>query len=154
MGKKSLLLLFVFNFILIGAGWVMALYAYPHLPQKIPLWLNFLGQPVFLVKKSPLFFIYPLVQALFIFFFLALLKIKTSREMPAYKAYALKEFVYLTLIFFNMIFIHIQKSLIFIAHRIGEGVNKFYFFSLFCAIFLLIPYHHIRRKILKESGAN
>ncbi|MGB9906216.1 MAG: hypothetical protein ACPLRR_02375 [Candidatus Saccharicenans sp.] len=59
-----------------------------------------------------------------------------------------KELVLLLMIFFNLIFIHIERSLIWLAHGLSIGVNKFYFFSLIIIILLLIPYYRFRRSLL------
>jgi hypothetical protein len=57
----------------------------------------------------------------------------------------------LTLIFFNLIFIHIQRSLILLSHNIEKGVDTYYFYSLFGIIFLLILYYRLREKILLKK---
>ncbi|MGQ9801674.1 MAG: hypothetical protein ACUVRL_08435 [Candidatus Saccharicenans sp.] len=62
-----------------------------------------------------------------------------------------KELVLLLMIFFNLIFIHIQRSLIWLAHGPSAGVNKFYFFSLIIIILLLIPYYRFRRTLIKRG---
>ncbi len=144
MRKKSVILLLIFNWILLGAAWTMAIYSYPRLPQKIPLWLNFFSQQPTLLEKSPLFFIYLLAQTLFFIFFLIVTRKISSRDKVPWKAHVLKEYVYLTLIFFNLIFIHVQRSLILLAHQVEEGVDKFYFYMLFAIILILIPYYRIR----------
>ncbi len=59
-----------------------------------------------------------------------------------------KELILLLLIFFNLIFIHIQRSLIWLAHGLIIGVNRFYFFCLFLIIFLLLPYYRFRRSLI------
>ena len=59
-----------------------------------------------------------------------------------------KEVTYLALIFFNLIFIHLQTSLILLSHQIGTGINKYYFSMLIIIIFILIPYYHIRRRMI------
>ncbi len=163
MKKKTILLLFIFNVILLILSWVMAFYAYPKLPQRIPLWLNFLGQQTIKVKKTPLFFIYPLAQNLLYlsFYFVSRNKHLQKRALKRANVYStkarkshisdLKEFVYLCLIFFNLIFIHIQRSLILMAHGIEKGVDLWYFFSLFGIILILIPYYRIRKKKLIEK---
>jgi len=125
----------------------MAFYAYPRLPQKMPLWLNFFGQQTIMMDKSPLFFIYPLAQTLFCLFFMVAARILSSKEVIPWKARLLKEYVYLSLIFFNLIFIHIHRSLIFLAHQVGKSVDKFYFYSLFGIILVLIPYYHMLEKM-------
>jgi len=145
--KKSVILLFIFNLILLSAGWIMTVSTYPKLPQKMPLWLNFFGQQPIIMEKSLLFFIYPLAQTLFFMFFLIVSRRMSSKNMIPWKANILKEYIYLTLIFFNLIFIHLQRSLILLARQIEEGVDKFYFYSLFGIIFLLIPYYRLRLKL-------
>ena len=164
MQKKTNLILSVFNWILLATGWIAALYAYPRLPQRIPFWLNFFGQPNILMNKSLIFFIYPLSQTLFCISFFLAVKITSSRQLVSRKvrnAYTeqssralselKKEFIYLSLIFFNLIFIHIQTSLIFLAHQTEKGFNKFYFFTLFVIIIILIPYYRMRLNLLKNS---
>lgn len=147
MQKKSIILLLIFNWLLLGAGWTMAFYAYPRLPQKIPLWLNFFGQQPVLMKKSPLFFIYLLAQTLFLIIFLIIARKMSSKKTVPWKAHILKESVYLTLIFFNLIFIHVQRSLILVAHQVDKGVDKYYFYLLFGIILILIPYYRIRVRL-------
>lgn len=147
MQKKSVLLLLIFNCLLLAAGWTMALYAYPRLPKKIPLWLNFFGQQPILMKKSPLFFIYLLAQTLFLIIFLIVARKMSSKTMVPWKAHILKESVYLTLIFFNLIFIHVQRSIILVAHQVEKGVDKYYFYLLFGIILILIPYYRIRVRL-------
>ncbi len=151
MRKKAVLILFVFNCILLSVTWVMALYAYPRLPQKIPLWLNFFGLPSMVAEKSPLFYVYVLVQTLFILFFV-LISRKIASKMPPGRAKIFKEYVYLSLIFFNLIFIHVQRSLILMAHGAAEGVDKYYFFAVFGFILLLIPYYRLRVKMFARTG--
>ena len=145
--KKPVLLLLICNWVLLGITAVMALYAYPRLPQKIPLRLYFFGQEPFMTEKSPLFFIYLLVQTLLFIFFLVVTRIISSRKMVSWKVPIFKEYVYLTLIFFNLIFIHIQKSLILVSHQVAQGVDKYYFYLLFGIILVLIPYYRIRVRL-------
>ena len=133
----------------------MVLYAYPRLPQKIPLWLNLLGQQHIFVKKSPLFFLYILAQTLFFVFFYVLARKISSRIAVSWRADLLKEYVFLTLIFINLIFIHVQRSLILVARQVESGVDKFYFYSLFGIILILIPYFRMRVRLaqrLKKEG--
>ncbi len=67
--------------------------------------------------------------------------------MVPWKALIFKEYVYLTLIFFNLIFIHIQKSLILVSRQVAQGVDKYYFYLLFVIILVLIPYYRIRVRL-------
>ncbi len=148
MQKKSLLILFVFNCILLIVTWVLALYSYPRLPDQMPFWINFMGQPSILAEKSPAFFIYPIVQTLFVFLFLGIAHFLSSREKETWKKKLLKDYVLLSLIFFNLIFIHILSSLVLIAHQIRGGINRTYFFMIFIVILLLIPYYRMRAKLI------
>jgi hypothetical protein len=156
------LILFLFNMILLLAGWVMASYAFPRLPRQIPLWLPFSGQPTILFDKTPLFFIYPATQTLFFVAFLALGISFVNRTTPAplsritpHESKEVRvlqmEFILLVLIFFHLVFIHIQRSLILLSHQIEKGISPFYFYSLFGIIILLIPYFYMRKKTLLAS---
>jgi len=160
-GKKSILFLSLASWLLLVLGWVMAFYAYPRLPQEMPLWLNFFGQQVIKMRKSPLFFIYPLAQTLFFFAFWFLSRVGFSRNIISGKKQIFssgskeiffeeleKESVYLALIFFNLIFIHIQRSIILLAHQVEKGVDEFYFYTLFGILLILIPYSRLRKKFL------
>jgi hypothetical protein len=149
--KKPVLLLLICNWVLLGTAAVMAFYAYPRLPQKIPIWLNFFEQQTIRTDKSPIFFIYLLVQALFFVFFLVMTRKISSEKMPPWKARIFKEYVYLTLVFFNLIFIHIQRSLILVAHKVAQGIDKYYFYLLFAIILVLIPYYRIRVRLFLKK---
>ncbi len=149
--KKSVLLLLICNWVLLGTAAVMAFYAYPRLPQKIPIWLNFFGQQTIMIEKSPLFFVYLLAQALFFIFFMVMTKKVSSRKIVPWKSRVFKEHAYLILIFFNLIFIHIQKSLILVAHQVAQGVDRYYFYLLFGIILVLIPYYRIRARLFIEK---
>lgn len=144
-------------------GWVEALYAYPRLPGQMSLWLNFFGREIPRADKSLLFFIYPLAQSLCVlggmWFFRVRRGPKPAAEIVPSPAAAetearirsLKsEHILLVLIFVNLIFIHLQTSLILLAHRISPGVNKIYFASLFAVILVLIPYFRIREKMIRQ----
>lgn len=154
MQKKSLLILFIFNCILVVVSWILALYSYPRLPEQMPFWINFLGQPPMLANKSPVFFVYPIVQTLFVFFFIGIAQILSLREKETGRKKLLKDYVLLSLIFFNLIFIHILSSLILLAHQIGEGINRTYFFMIFIVILILIPYYRMRAKLLAQEQKN
>ncbi len=142
--------MFVFNGILLCAGWVMVIVAYPKLPQKIPLWLDLFKQQHIMVKKSPLFFLYIMAQTLFFILLFYLARKISSRITNSREAELFKEYVYLTLIFFNLIFIHVQRSLILVAHHVEKGVDKLYFYSLFGIILILIPYFRLRKKLAQR----
>jgi len=164
MKKKTLLFLLAANVLLLTLSWIMALIAYPRLPQEMPLWINFIKQQAILMKKSLLFFIYPSLQTLFCLGFWWLSRVNFSFKLPqgsqkcsisevkALYASLRKEFIYLTLIFFNLIFIHLQRSLIFLAHTIGEGVNRFYFSLLFVIILILILNYRLRVKLIARKA--
>jgi uncharacterized membrane protein len=164
--KEGILwLLLAANLLLICLGWIVAFYVYPRLPGEMPLWLSFFGQEEIKMNKSPLFFAYPLVQTLFFLIFWRLSrtgspKIKSSGETPENshqrqsRLYLnlMKEMVFLVLIFFNLIFIHIQRSLILLARGVERGVRELYFYSLFGIILALLPVYQIRARIMARMG--
>ena len=152
MQKKSLLILFIFNCILMVVSWILALYSYPRLPEQIPLWINLMGQPLMLAEKSPAFFIYPIIQTLFVFLFLVIAQLLSLREKEVWQKKLLKDHALLSLIFFNLIFIHVQTSLVLLAHHIRGGINRTYFFMIFIVILLLIPYYRMRARIVSQGN--
>jgi uncharacterized membrane protein len=151
--RKANILLLSFNLILVAISWVMALYAYARLPDRMPLWVNFFGRQPTLNDKSPIFLLYVIGQTLLvtaiIFFFL----IRRPRENPN-KSMPVrnlrKEFILLALIFFQLLFIHVQRSIILMAHGVERGIRPFYFYSVFGIILLLIPLYRMRLKILQK----
>jgi len=162
--KKVLLLLKLAGWLLLGVSWLMSLYAYPRLPQKMALWLSLWRGEAVWTDKSLLFFLYSLAQTFFFLFFFLAARIFFFRESRAdqrkpswggeKRPYFLdlkKEVVYLALIFINLIFIHLQTSLILVSHRIGQGINKAYFYMLIGVILILIPYYYARGKILLKG---
>jgi uncharacterized membrane protein len=151
MQKKSLLILFSFNCILLIATWILALYSYPRLPDRMPFWINFMGQPPMLAEKSLVFFIYPIAQTLFVFLFIGIAHILSLREKEVWRKKLLKDYVLLSLIFFNVIFIHVLSSLVLLAHKIKGGINRTYFFAILIVILLLIPYYRMRAKLVARE---
>jgi len=163
MKRKAPLFLLIADCVLIALGWIMAFYAYPRLPQDVPLWINFFNQQTILAKKSVVFFTYPLFQTLFCIFFWSILRMVSSIEWHSirnkhsifedkdlFKSLR-NEYIYLVLIFFNLIFIHLQRSVILTAHDIEKGVDKIYFYSLFGIILILIPYYRLRIKLILKN---
>jgi uncharacterized membrane protein len=153
--KTKIAILFFFNLILIAVSWLMSCYAYPRLPGRMPLWINFLGQDPISSEKSPFFFIYAASQTLLVIIFLAILHLKHRREKnrissPVHDLQ--KEFILLVVIFFQLIFIHIQRSLVLMAHGVEEGIRPFYFYSVFGIILILIPYYRMRLKVLRKKS--
>jgi uncharacterized membrane protein len=132
-------------------SWVLAFYSYPRLPDEMPFWINFMGQPPIMTEKSPMFFIYPVVQTLFVFIFMGIARVLAERKKETWRKKLVMDYVLLNLIFFNLIFIHVLSSLVLLAHRIGEGINRTYFFSIFIAILLLIPYYRMRAKAMERE---
>jgi len=132
----------------------MAFYAYARLPSRMPLWLNFFGQDPILSDKSPFFFIYVLVQTFIFVVFLSVIRIIHRRKksiQPLLVQSLQKEIVLLVSIFFQLIFIHIQRSLILLAHGVEKGIRPYYFYSVFGFILILIPYYHMRLKALRKG---
>ncbi len=162
VNKKTNRLLLCANILLLGVSWLMFFYAYPRLPPRMPLWLNFLGQESMEGNKSPLLVIYPLAQTLFWLLFVAVARReirridtrsprpKTPLEEKARDVLSsLKtEFIYLVLIFFNLLFIHIQRTLILVAHHKQQGLDVYYFAVIVAVILVLIPYYRIRVKLI------
>ena len=159
--KLSIPLVAFFNGILLFLGWMMALYAYPRLPSRIPLWLAFAGQETLFFNKSPAFFIYPVIQSVFsvLFIFLGFFIIHKNYSIrsPEYPYYENlldqlrnvdREYVLLVLLFFNLVFIHLHRTLILVAHGLANNVQGPYFYSLFVIIILLIPFYNLRKKSL------
>jgi hypothetical protein len=153
--------LFVANWILLGVAWVLSMFGYLRLPQEVASWLSLWKGRQLRVERSLAFFVYPVSQVFFFFAFLTLAKIffvkgpepgKKSQPLDTEKTGRMldlkKEVIYLALIFFNLIFIHLQTSLILLSHQMGTGINKYYFSMLIMVIFILIPYYHIRRKMI------
>lgn len=166
MRIKTTGLFWAANLVLVSAGWAAALFAYPRLPAKIPLWFNFFGEQAFLQPKSPLFFIYAAGQTLFCLFFILSFRFLLNRPRKERKDQIPgpdkkvrtdpfgEEMALLALIFFNLVFIHIQTSLIYIAYKLEKGYNPYYFLMLFAVILLLIPYYRLRvRMYIKQERA-
>jgi uncharacterized membrane protein len=151
MQKKSLLILFIFNCVLLAVSWIFAFFSYPRLPDSMPFWINLMGQPLLLAEKSPVFFVYPILQSLFVLLFLVIAHVLSLREKEMWQKKLLKDHVLLSLIFFNLIFIHVQTSLVLLAHQIKGGINRTYFFMIFIVILLLIPYYRMRAKIISRE---
>lgn len=158
--KKSVVFLKSANWLLVAIGWVAALYVYPRLPQKIALWIIGRGRDVFRIKKSLLFFLYPLAQTLFFFGFSFLVqKLYLNKKYSTEKSGSMdgekrerlleldREFLWLALIFFNLIFIHLQTSVVFLSLGPGVGINPYYFYAIFGILLMLIPYYKVRRKL-------
>ncbi len=148
--NRTVPILLVFNAILVVVSWLMSVFAYPRLPADIPVWIDILGRPYVMLPKSLLFFFSPLMQTvLFLGLYLLARLLSHFIEHPQ-KQIIMKESVLLALIFFQLIFIHIQRGLIFIAHGIEGGFNRFYFYALFVIILVLIPYFRIRLKLINK----
>jgi uncharacterized membrane protein len=153
MKRKANLLLFSFNMILLAISWVMAIYAYSRLPARMPLWINFFGREPSLSAKSPVFLLYVVGQTLLVAFVILFIRVRLRRQNPN-KSLPVRnlreEFILLALIFFQLLFIHVQRSLILMAHGIESGIRPFYFYSVVGIIFLLIPLYRMRLKILER----
>lgn len=129
--RRSVQILFMFNCILLVATWVMSVSAFPRLPEL----------------RTPLFFVTPLFQTcLFLVFSWESRRIARKRG-GGRRTRILQEAVFLLFIFIQLLLIHVQRSLIFLAHGVSQGFNPVYVASL-CVIFLLlIPYFRLRLKM-------
>jgi hypothetical protein len=164
-GSKVLSLLVFAAWFLLVVSWIMSVYAYPRLPERTALWASLWTAPAIRGEKSPIFFIFPMAQTLFFLAFMGLAKMAFFRAPgPDSKDPPLedeadkrllglkKEVTYLGLIFLNLIFIHLQTSLILISHGLAKGINRFYFAMLFVVLLLLIPYYRIRRQMMRTGS--
>lgn len=157
---KSIKWLVLANVILLGVSWAMSIVAYPRLPSEIPVHFNLSGLPDTWSEKSRfLFFIPPVIQAIFFIGFFILARVShlvyfpqkdKISTLPSEKKRIIfdiiKEFIFLVLIFFNLIFIHFQRSVILTAHQLTPGMDIFYFYSIFGIIFLLVLLYFLRIK--------
>jgi hypothetical protein len=147
-------LLLSFNLILLSISWFMAFYAYARLPSRMPLWLNFFGMEPILSEKSLVFFIYVSLQTILFVTFVSVTQMKHRREKSTQSSSVQslqKEIVLLVSIFFQLIFIHVQRSLILLAHGMEKGIRPYYFYSVIGIILILIPYYHMRLKALRRD---
>jgi hypothetical protein len=150
------------SWLLLIVSWVMSVYAYPRLPQEVLGWSSLWSGQAVWKAKSISFFIYPLAQTLFFvgllvlarmtFFSAARQDVESGpspgrREQPA--SGLRKEVAYLGLIFLNLVFIHLQTTLILVSHGLAAGINRFYFGMLLLVLVLLVPYYRIRRRMLE-----
>jgi uncharacterized membrane protein len=164
MRIKTTGLLLTANSVLVLVGWIAAIIAYPSLPEKVPLWYSLFRDSVVYQEKSPLFFICVAAQTVFCALFLLASRFvlrtyekkqkgnlrKTQKER-ALTVLLGKEMALLASIFFNLIFIHIQTSLIFLSHNSEKGFSPYYFVKLFAVILMLIPYYLLRIKIASKE---
>jgi hypothetical protein len=147
MRRLTIPLLLTFNGILLLAGWVLALVAYPRLPEKIPYWLSWNGGAPDMYPRTPLFFLYPFLQVVVFSLLFALAHRRIRRFRHPAKSPIFQEYACLTLIFVNLLFIHIMRNLIEWAHGIGRGADILHFLGLLAVIVMLIPYYRVRLKI-------
>ena len=149
--KKSVVLLLWANYVLLGVNWGMSVRAYVKLPGRMALWLSLWQAAPTIVDKSLRFFVYPLIQSIIFFGGLALagrffIGASDSEDLANLKA----EVSYLELIFVSLLFIHFQTSLIFLSFGMGSGINVFYMGVVVAVLIMLVPYYHIRRRILSR----
>jgi uncharacterized membrane protein len=160
-GNKVLALLAFASWLLLVVSWVMSVYAYPRLPEKVAFWTGVWSAEAARGERSPAFFIYPIAQTLFFLAFMGLAKVvffrapgpdsedQHSRNEGNKRQLDLKkEVVYLGLIFLNLVFIHLQTSLILVSHGLAKGINRFYFAMLLVVLLMFIPYYRIRRQMI------
>jgi hypothetical protein len=154
------------GWLLLAVAWGMSLYAYGRLPQDMALWKSLWVKDVVRGEKSILFFVYPFIQIIAFFAIRALAKVFfVGPQAPRRNVEAAgrdaelherlmdlkKETVSLILIFSNLIFIHLQTSLVLLSHRLASGINPFYLAMLLAVLLILIPYYAIRRRLLLRT---
>jgi len=160
-GNKVLALLAFASWLLLVVSWVMSVYAYPRLPEKAALWTSVWSAEASRGERSPAFFVYPIAQTLCFLAFLALARavffqaarpdsqdLSSQVEGNERLLDLKKEVVYLGLIFLNLVFIHLQTSLILVSHRLADGINRTYVAALLAVLIILIPYYRIRRRLV------
>ncbi|MEW5900087.1 MAG: hypothetical protein AB1715_01345 [Acidobacteriota bacterium] len=162
---KTVRLLAGAAWLLLGVSWIMSIYAYPRLPAEIIPWFSLWVVNNTKVGKSPAFFFPPALQTVL---FLAVIFLARAvfwrgaglapdepsarREFLGRLLALRKEVVYLALIFFQLIFIHLQTSLILVSHEAGAGVNRFYVGMILAVLVALIPYYMTRRRMLEREN--
>jgi hypothetical protein len=157
----TLRLLGAANWVLLGVSWGMSLYAYSRLPGEMASWQSVWRGDQAMMGKSFAFFLYPALQTILFFSLLVWIrKFFVNAPPPRHgrgfqedpKAGRLRglrdEVSSLALIFFNLIFIHLQTSRILVSHHLATGVNRTYFIMLFLVLIILVPYYHLRRRIV------
>jgi hypothetical protein len=160
-GKKVLALLGYASWLLLAVSWIMSVYAYPRLPEKVALWTSVLSSEVARGARSPLFFVFPVLQTVMLLgaFFLAQAVFFRAPEQESKESKSRivgreglvdlkREIAYLGFIFLNLVFIHLQTSLILVSHGLAKGINRYYFIMLLAVLLGLVPYYRIRRQML------
>jgi cytochrome b561 len=163
-GRSVLKLLGAASWLLLVVSWVMSIYAYPRLPEKMAIWTSFWNREVVRGERAPLFFVYPIAQTLAFLasmvvakrlFFRAPEPDPETPPSPTELGDRLldlkREVVYLGLIFLNLVFIHLQTSLILVSHELAKGINRYYFVMLVVVLIGIVPYYRVRRRML-EAG--
>jgi hypothetical protein len=160
-------LLLAANLVLLGVVWFVSISVYDRLPQRVLSWSSlWRGHPV-LVERSWTFYLYPIAQVVLCAAWLGLAEIfflRTPRRGgeiappdPAQvrrEGTLRREVVYLALIFFNLLFIHLQTSLILLSREIGPGINRPYFVMLLAMLlFIPGPYYRMRLKAVRSTRA-
>jgi len=161
-GKKGIALLAFAAWLLLLISWVMSVYAYPRLPKETVVWSSLLSGHKLWAARSVAFFAFPAIQTLIFLGLLIAARATFFRAGPANNADGQsrddqknklltdlnKEVFYLGLIFFNLIFIHLQTSLILVSHGLARGISRFYFIMILLVLVMLIPYYRVRRRML------
>jgi len=147
--KASVVLLQWANWLLLGLAWGMSVQAYLRLTGRMASWTSaWLDVPV-LVDKSWLFFAYPLIQAVVVLAGRVLsMRYFVGRAGTADLADLRAEAAFLELIFVNVLFIHLQTVITLRSFGAAAGLNRFYMAVAAAVIVLIVPYYHIRRRIL------
>jgi len=160
-GNKVLALLAFASWLLLVVSWVMSVYAYPGLPERVALWTSVWSAEATRGERSAAFFVYPIAQTVFFLAFLTLARAvffqaprpdsvgRSSRVEGDERLLDLKkEVFYLGLIFLNLVFIHLQTTLILVSHGLAQGINRLYFAMLLVVLLMLIPYYRVRRQMI------
>jgi len=142
--KINRILLLGFNLILLAAAWVMALTAYPKIPETMPARLGFFGLEFGPATRSPLFFLCPFVQSVLTLAVLAAGRYLAARSPRPRLAELREEHASMAMIFLNSAFIHLERHLIGLAVLGTPVLNRVYFFGLLAVLPLLYFYYRLR----------
>lgn len=146
--EKAVSLLFGFNCVLLVASWVMSIAAYPDLPSTVPRLIDLLGRPLVEGDRSRLFFLSPVLQTgLFLACVWVSHRLAGREKDTKFKGPLIHEAGLLMYIFVQLIFIHVQRTVIYLAHGVEKGFNPPYFYALFVIILALVPYFRLRMKL-------
>ena len=145
-GKKTGTFLVALNVLLLVAAWIMTLWSYPRIPETMAARLGVFGWEFGPRTKSPLFFLFPVIQTLLNLTAVAAGRAAASRSRKARLGALRQEHIYLGTIFANAAFIHLQRNIISLAYLGKASLNTTYIVTLAVILVLIYFYYRIRTK--------